>query len=50
MSNVGQVDNLRRVGNPPNGANGAEAIQRRLATGAQDTILPHRDNLRCQKR
>ncbi len=30
-AHVGQVDNLRRVGNPP----------RRLQTGAQDSILPH---------
>ena len=37
---VGQVGNLRRVGNPP--VDGWQvAGQRRLATGAQDTILPH---------
>jgi len=34
---VGQVVNLRRVGNPP--------PQRRLPTGAQDTILPHNSHL-----
>jgi hypothetical protein len=31
---VGQVGNLRRVGNPPEPG-------RRLPTGAQDNILPH---------
>jgi hypothetical protein len=36
---VGQVGNLRRVGNPPSGV---QESQRRLPTGAQDTILPYR--------
>ena len=48
MSEVGQVDNLRRVGNPPGREGEAETIRRRLTIGAQDTILPHRGNLRCQ--
>jgi len=37
---VGQVANLRRVASPPLGV-GLRTSQRRLATGAQDGILPH---------
>jgi REP element-mobilizing transposase RayT len=38
---VGQVVNLRRVGNPPRER--ANQSRRRLATAAQDGILPHTD-------
>jgi hypothetical protein len=36
---VGQVGNLRRVVNPLGGI--GKVAERRLATGAQDAILPH---------
>jgi hypothetical protein len=38
---VGQVVNLQRVGNPLALVR-AKGKRRRLTTGAQDTILPHR--------
>jgi len=39
LGTLGQVGNLRRVGNPL--GVGATPVQRRLPTVAQDAILPH---------
>ena len=49
--NVGQVVNLRRIGNPPVGSGiRLEAVRcapiRRIANPPQDTILPHKDTQR----
>jgi len=43
---VGQACNLQRVGNPPGTAR-TQPDQRRLKTGEQDTILPHKSGSAC---